>query len=156
MSLRNQDRLRGSGIFTFPFDVRETDYSCSHLIGWSVQFFTRPNTNGPVFYPTKGRLGPKKSKMAAVFVQERNAASILVMSVSSWCEGHRSRQELNEISFCEFKCKKFRKFSRKSLLSSRSTGVYSHQPDQELRNLCSPEERKLKSDATGKGLNTKR
>ena len=105
MSLRNQDRLRGSGIFTFPFDVRETDYSCSHLIGWSVQFFTRPNTNGPVFYPTKGRLGPKKSKMAAVFVQERNAASILVMSVSSWCEGHRSRQELNEISFASLSAK---------------------------------------------------
>ena len=65
--------------------------------------------------------------MAAVFVQERNATSILVMSVSSWCEGHRRRQELNETSFCKFKCKKFRKFSRKSLLSSRSTGVYSHQ-----------------------------
>lgn len=75
---------------------------------------------GPHFIRQKRlteRLGPKKSKMAAVFVQERNATSILVMSVSSWCEGHRRRQELNETSFCKFKCKKFRKFSRKSLLS---------------------------------------
>lgn len=85
---------------------------------------------GPHFIRQKRlteRLGPKKSKMAAVFVQERNATSILVMSVSSWCEGHRRKQELNETSFCKFKCKKFRKFSRKSLLSSRSTGLYSNQ-----------------------------
>ena len=102
---------------------------------------------------TKGRLGTKRSKMAAVFAHERNSTSILVMSVSSCHEGHRSRQELNETPFCKFKCKKFCKFSRKSLLSSRSTGVCRHQG---LGNLCSPEERKLKSDAAGKSLSIKR
>ena len=96
-------------------------------LGARCNFSLAPIQMGPHFIRQKGDWARKKSKMAAVFVQERNATSILVMSLSSWCEGHRRKQELNETSFCKFKCKKFRKFSRKSLLSSRSTGVYSHQ-----------------------------
>lgn len=91
-------------------------------------FSLAPIQMGPHFIRQKGDWARRKARWRQfLFKREIYATSILVMSVSSWCEGHRRRQELNETSFCKFKCKKFRKFSRKSLLSSRSTGVYSHQ-----------------------------
>lgn len=75
-------------------------------------FSLAPIQMGPYFIRQKGDWARIREARWRLFGHERNSTSILVMSVSSCREGHRSRQKLNETSFCKFKCKKFCKFSK--------------------------------------------